>query len=336
MARFIAKRLLAFPVLLLGITVLTFLVSHLTPIDPVVANLGDVAVTNPQIVAAYRARWGLDRPLIVQYGVYVTHLMRGEFGVSLTSRRFVADDLKEYFPATLELATAAIIVAASIGGVLAILGTLAGSRGVRVIDLLALVQVSIPIFWLGLVVLALVNLYLPAIPTLGQLDPGLVPPPHMTGLVLVDAGLSGNWGVFSNALAHLFIPALVLASYWIGVIAILLRGNLADALSADYVRTARGKGLPPHAIVLRHALRNAVFPVLTILGVLYGQLLGGAVLTESIFSWPGLGFYAFQAATNIDFPGIMGVTLIVAGSFASVNLLVDLSYALLDPRIRFE
>ena len=336
MRAFILRRLLILPVLLIGITALTFAVSRLSPVDPVTAALGDIAATHPEIVAQYKERWGLDRPLVTQYVIYLTRLARGDLGVSLTSHQPVRTDLFEYFPATMELATAALIVAAFAGCLLAVAGILSRPMVSHLLEWLSVVQVSIPVFWLALTVLTLVDLHLPSVPTGGQLDPGVTMPPHHTGLVVVDAMITGRWATVGNAVVHLIVPTLVLASYWVGVVSILLRGTLEETLRTDYVRTAFGKGLTGYRIVLRHALKNAAIPVVTLLGVLYGQLLGGTILIESIFSWPGLGFYAYQAATNIDFPGIMGVTLTVAVSFVFINLLIDTIYVMIDPRLRFD
>jgi peptide/nickel transport system permease protein len=336
MKAFILRRLLVLPPLLLGISALTFVVSRLSPVDPVTAALGDVASTHPEIVAQYRAQWGLDRPLVEQYVVYLAHLVRGDLGVSLTSHRPVSSDVFDYFPATIELATAALVIAAAAGCLLAIGGVLSRPPVSQALEWLSVAQVSVPVFWLALTALTVIDLHLPFVPTGGQLDPGVPPPLRHTGLIVVDALLAGRWTTLRNALLHLIVPALVLASYWVGFVSILLRGTLEETLRTDYVRTAFGKGLPGSRIVLRHAFKNAAIPVVTVLGVLYGQLLGGTILIESIFSWPGLGFYAYQAASNIDFPGIMGVTLIVAVSFVLVNLLVDTLYVAMDPRLRFD
>ncbi len=329
------RRLLLLIPLLLGITLITFVVARAVPADPIVTNLGQAAQDNPAIVGAYRHRWGLDRPLPVQYLVYLGNLLHGDLGVSLSSQRPVAQDLRTYFPATLELASAAILLALLVG---LPLGVFAASRRGRVGDhaarLLSLVGVSTPVFWLGLLALIVFYSRLHWAPGPGQLDASLNPPPTITGMVVVDSLLSGNWADFGNALAHLVLPATVLALYSIGIITRMTRSHMLEVLRQDYVRTARAKGIARRDIVWRHALRNALPPIVTLLGLAYGNLLSGSVLTENIFSWPGIGLYATQTATLLDFPAIMGVALVTASAYLVINLVVDLVVVALNPQIR--
>jgi peptide/nickel transport system permease protein len=335
LAVYVARRLLLLPAMLVGITLLTFLLSHAVPADPIAANLGEQAAANPQIVAAFRHQWGLDRPLPQQYLIYVWRLVHGDMGTSISTHQAVATDLEQDLPATVELAFAAMLISLAVG---IPLGILAGVRRDTAVDQItrgsSLIGVSMPVFWLGLVALLVFYAWLGWAPSAGQLNPRLSRPPSVTGFVVIDALLAGDAGVARDALAHLVLPALVLSAYSIGVITRMMRGSMLDVLGEDYVRTARAKGLPALRVTLRHAARNALLPVITIVGLSFGGLLSGAVITETVFAWPGLGSYAFRSATSLDFPAIMGVGIVVASVYVFANLLVDIAYAVADPRIR--
>lgn len=333
--RYITRRVLVLPLMLVGITLLSFVLSHAVPADPISANLGEQAAANPAAVAAFRQRWGLDRPLPQQYVVYLAHLARGDMGVSISTHQPVALDLRQHLPATIELAVAAMLLSLTLG---IPLGIISAVRRDSVIDQISrggsLVGVSMPVFWLGLVALLIFYARLGWVPSPGQLSPRLPRPPFVTGFIILDALLAGQGDTARDAIAHLALPALVLGSYSVGVITRMMRGSMLDVLGEDYVRTARAKGLPRVIVTLRHAARNALLPVLTVIGLSFGGLLSGAVVTESVFAWPGLGSYAFRSATSLDFPAIMGVGVIVASVYVLVNLLVDVAYAMVDPRIR--
>jgi peptide/nickel transport system permease protein len=335
LAVYVGRRLLLLPAMLFGITLLTFVISHAVPADPVAANLGEQAAANPQIVAAFRHEWGLDRPLPQQYLIYVWRLVHGDMGMSISTHQAVATDLGQDLPATVELAFAAMLISLAVG---IPLGILAGVRRDTAVDQMSrsasLVGVSMPVFWLGLVALLVFYAWLGWAPSAGQLSPRLVRPPAVTGFVVVDALAAGEWDVARDAVSHLVLPALVLSAYSIGVITRMMRGSMLDVLGEDYVRTARAKGLTGLRVTLRHAARNALLPVITIVGLSFGGLLSGAVITETVFAWPGLGSYAFRSATSLDFPAIMGVGIVVASVYVFANLLVDLAYAVADPRIR--
>lgn len=334
MRRYVAGRLVTTVFLAIAATLVVFLIAHLVPIDPIRANLGDLASSKPEIVQAYRARWGLDKPLWDQYAIYLAGLAKGDFGISISTERAVLDDILQYAPATFELATVAALMAALIG---IPLGVLAAMRRDTWVDHLArmmsLVGVAAPTFWLAFIALAVFYGGLQIAPSTGRLDLGLVAPPTVTGMYLVDSLIAGQLGTFFNALAHITLPAAVLAASSLGLITRTTRASMLETLGQDYIRTARAKGVRERAVVVRHALRNALVPVVTLGGLAYAQLLSGAVMTETIFSWPGLGRYAFQAAGALDFPAITGVTLVVAVTYLIVNLVVDLSYGLVDPRI---
>src|SRR5262245_8951018 len=321
--------------MLLGITLLSFLLSQAVPADPVTANLGEQAASDPQIVAAFRREWGLDRPLPEQYGMYVWNLVRGNFGVSISTRQPVLLDLRQRFPATIELAVVAMSLSILVGIPVRILSAV---RRDSLLDQLtrvaSLVGVSMPIFWLGLVALLIFYAWLGWAPAPGRLGATVAAPPLVTGFLLVDALLAGRPRAALDALHHLALPAVVLSTYNLGVLARLMRGSTLDVLGEDYVRTARAKGLDERAVTLRHAARNALIPVVTVIGLGFGRLLSGAVVIESVFAWPGLGLYAFRSATSLDFPAIMGVGIVIATVYLVANLVVDVAYAFIDPRVQ--
>jgi peptide/nickel transport system permease protein len=333
MIRFILRRLAGLVLVLVGVSIITFALSQLVPVDPVASALGQNA-RNEQI-EAYRKELGLDRPAIVQYFSYVGRLLQGDLGKSIRTRRPVADDLRDFFPATMELSLAAMAVAILIG---VALGVLAAIRRNSLLDGLArgfaLVGGSLPIFFLALLLLSLFYSRLRWLPGPGRLDAVHQPPPRFTGMYTVDSLLAGNWVLLRNSLWHLVLPALTLGYFSTAVLLRMTRSAMLEVLSQDYVRTARAKGLREQAVLLRHALKNAMIPVLTTIGIVFGSLLSGAVLTETVYSWPGLGGYATNSAIGVDFPALMGVTLIAAVVYPVVNLIVDLGYGWLDPRIR--
>jgi len=332
---YIARRLVLFGPMLIGITFFSFLLSHMVPADPVTANLGEQAAANPEIVAAFRHAWGLDRPLHEQYLLYIWNLGHGEFGTSISTKQPVALDLRQRFPATVELAIVAMAISLVIGIPLGILSAVKRDSLIdQIARVVSLVGVSMPVFWLGLVALVVFYARLGWAPAPGRLSADLIPPTFATGFLLIDSLREARTDVAVDALQHLALPAIVLSSYTLGLITRMTRGSLLETLGEDYVRTARAKGLSNLAVVVRHAVKNGLIPVVTIVGLSFGRLLSGAVVTESVFAWPGLGLYAFRSATSLDFPAIMGVGIVIAAIYVLVNLFVDIAYALLDPRIR--
>lgn len=320
---------------LLGVSVLTFFIAHVVPGDPVLVALGEHA--REEQIVAYRRAYGLDRPVPVQYAVYMSRLTRGDLGISIRTRRPVADDLQEFLPATIELSSAAWLVALLLGIPAGILSAVFKDRTFDHLSRLgALIGASFPVFWLGLLLLGAFYYRLRWLPGPGRLDVVISPPQLRTGLLLVDAVLAGDWEALRNALRHLVLPALTLGLFSTAVIARMTRSAMLEVLYQDYIRTARAKGLREGRVVALHALKNAMIPTLTIIGISFGSLLSGAVLTETIFAWPGLGRYATASAISLDFPAVMGVTLVVAVVYTQVNLVVDLIYARLDPRVRYE
>jgi len=328
---FVARRLVGIAAVMIGVSVITFAISHLVPADPAIAALGDHA--SAEQIAAFRSEYHLDRPLPEQYLTYVGGILRGDLGRSIRTRREVVADLAEAFPATLELSLAALLVAIVVGipsGVWS-----AVSRG-RLPDylvrVLSLVGGSLPVFWLGLIVIGLGYYQLGWFPGGGRIDLFVPPPPARTGLYVLDSLLAGDIVALASALRHLVLPALTLGYFSTAVIARMTRSSMLEVLGQDYMRTARAKGLQERIVVLRHGLRNALIPTVTIIGLTFGSLLSGAVLTETIFSWPGLGRYATASAVSLDFPAVLGVTLLAAVVYPVANLAVDVAYFWLDPR----
>jgi peptide/nickel transport system permease protein len=331
--RYILARLAAIVVMALAASLVVFLIAHFIPVDPVLAQLGDRAGSDPKIVDSFRAKWGLDKPLWEQYLVYLQGILRGDLGLSIATRRPVLDDILTYAPATFELATVAAVLAAIVGVPLGILAAVRRDSWVdHVARVISLFGVAAPTFWLAFIMLALFYGGLHIAPSPGRLDFTALPPPRVTGLYLIDSVLAGDLATFGNAAAHMVLPAIVLAASSLALITRTTRAAMLETLGEDYVRTARAKGVRERDVISGHAFRNALIPVVTLGGIAYAQLLAGAVMTETIFSWPGLGRYAFQASTALDFPAITGVALVVSVIFLFVNLLVDLSYAVIDPR----
>jgi peptide/nickel transport system permease protein len=333
--RFLALRIATAALLCVGITLVAFILTQLVPGDPATANLGQRAIGDPEAVAAFRAKYGLDKPLPVQYLTYLGNLLHGNLGLSQQSHRAVSEDLGEFVPATIELALVAIVLSLLVGVALGTVAAVTRDRWPdQVLRVVSLGGVSMPTFWVALVAFYLFFFKFGLLPGGGRLDPGMAAPPHVTGLYVVDAALSGQWDVWSSAVRHLVLPSFVLAVYTVGMLVRFTRASVLEILGNDYVRAARAKGLPERVVILRHVLRPALVAIITVASVAFGGLLSGAVLVENIFSWPGLGQYAYRSAVNLDLPAIMGVSVVVAAIYIIMNLLVDLLYGVIDPRIR--
>ena len=336
-ARFVVGRAVAGVAMVWGVTVITFVLTNLVPADPLAAVLGDQAAADPAIVAQYRAQMDLNAPLPLQYWHYLVRLVHGNLGVSAQTRRPVAQDLASAFPATVELAAAALFVGVLIGVGLGLVAALRRRRPIdSVIRLISVIGNSVPTFWLALLVFFVFFFKLGWLPGSGRLDPALTPPPHVTGLYTIDGVLAGQWDVAGNAVAHLIGPALVLALFVIGILVRFVRSAVLDVLGEPYFTAARAKGLSRARLTFGYALRGALLPILTMVGLIFGALLSGAVLTEDVFAWNGLGQYAFRAATSLDLQAIMGVGLVVGVIYISLNFFVDLATGLIDPRVRHE
>jgi peptide/nickel transport system permease protein len=329
---YIAKRLFHLTLILLGVSVLVFLMLRLIPGDPARLLLGEFAT--PEDLNRLRAQMGLDRSYPVQYGIYLANILQGDLGHSLRNGAPVAAEIGVRLAATLELAVAAMLIA-SLAGIAA--GVVSAVRPYSAIDygsmLMALIGVSMPIFWLGLMLMYLLAVLFPVMPMMGRIAMGSEPD-MVTGLMLVDTLLAGEPGDFIDALHHLVLPAFTLATVPMAIVARITRSSMLEVLNKDYVRTARAKGMSEAVVILRHALRNAFLPIVTVLGLNLGLLLGGAVLTETIFSWPGLGRYVVDSLMARDYAAVQGCILVFAALMAFINLIVDLIYVVLDPRIR--
>lgn len=332
---YIVRRILFAIPLIIGITVVSFIIANAVPADPINANLPQNALNDEELIAAFREKWGLDETPMEQYLTYVGNLLQGDMGVSIKTKNPVLEDIQQFLPATMELATVSIMVGMAMGIGFGVVSAVWRNSVIDyLVRVLALIGVSFPVFLLALIGLTVLHARLGWVVGPGRLSFLVRDPPHVTGLFTIDSILAGQWDTFRDAAAHLILPSLVLGSYVSGIIARITRSSLLEVLSLDYIRTARAKGLHERTVIIKHGLANAMIPVVTMIGLLYGSLMAGAVLTESIFAWPGIGRYAFRASTSQDFPAIMGVSMLIAFIFVVVNFIVDILYYFLDPRIR--
>jgi len=333
MARYIARRAVALLPILLGVSAVAFLMIHLLPGDPATVYVGEHAT--PGAIERVQHEFGLDKPLPVQYGIYLWNAVRGNFGESLDSHRNVLDEFVPRFPATIELTLGAITVALCLG---IPIGIMSAAKPNSILDrfgmLVALAGVSIPVFWLGLMLIYIFSVYIHALPTSGQLgvNISLVPVTHID---VLDGLLTANWAAADDALRHLLLPSVTVGSIPTAIIARMTRASMLDALQQDYIRTARAKGVTGLTVVIRHGLRNALLPIVTVIGLQFGGFLTGAILTETIFSWPGVGRFMYDSILFRDYPVILAGILLFSLMFVLVNLVVDVLYAFLDPRIRY-
>lgn len=333
--RYLTRRILFVIPLVLGITVVAFLIANAVPADPINANLPTNALNNEELVQAFREKWGLDKPPHEQYFTYLGNLLQGDMGVSIKTRNPVTEDIAQFLPATIELATLGIIFGVFLGVSLGIISAIWKDTLLDYIArIVALIGVSFPVFLLALVGLTVFYAQWGIVAGPGRLNVIMRDPPTVTGLFTIDALLNGDWDTFKNAFSHLVLPAMTLALYISGIISRITRSSLLEVLNMDYMRTARSKGLAERTVITRHGLRNSLIPVVTVIGLSYGNLLVGSILIESIFAYPGIGRYMFRASTSQDFPAIMGVSMLIAVIYVGVNFVVDILYYFLDPRIR--
>jgi peptide/nickel transport system permease protein len=333
MLRYLVRRLLLLVPILFGVSLLIFFWIRALPGSPAEALLGERAT--PALVKAYRERYGLDKPVYKQYWVYVKTTVTGDLGVSVASRRRVTDEIKKKFPATVELALAAMLFAVFVG---VPLGFVAAKRHGGIFDNVSLVAsllgISIPIFFLAIILKYIFAIRLAWLPSVGRISV-LIDTKHPTNFYILDAIIQRDWSTLWDVLKHLVLPAIALGSIPLAVVARITRAAVLDVQNEDYVRTARSKGLPPMTVDRRHVLRNALLPVTTIIGLQTGLLLSGAVLTETVFAYPGMGSWLRDAIFSRDYPVLQGGILFLALVFVLVNLLVDISYAIINPRIRY-
>ena len=326
------KRLLGLLLVVFGVSLITFTISHLIPGDPARLIAGDRA--SDALVAGIRHQLGLDLPLYQQYGRYVLDLVQGDLGTSIRTNRPVLEDLQAFFPATLELALVALFLAIVVGVPLGVLSAVYHNRAIdQIARTLAVTGISTPAFWLGLGAIVLFYGHLGWLPGGGRLSEGLTPPSTITGFYLIDSLLAGNFSLFVDALKHLILPAAILGFVTLGVISRQIRSAMLDQLGEDYIRTARAYGLSKWTVILRHALPNALIPSVTVLGLTLGDLLYGAVLTETVFAWPGMGAYVVKSIQSLDFPAVMGFAILVSFIYVLLNMAIDLLYRVIDPRI---
>jgi peptide/nickel transport system permease protein len=332
-ATYILYRLISMVPTLFGVIVVIFVLSHSIQGDPARMMAGDVA--DKQVLETIRREFKLDQPIYVQFLAYFQNLAVGNLGTSYQTKRPVLSSLLERFPATLEL-TLASLMFALVGAIpLGIISAVKRNKPIdHLVRILSVGGISMPVFWSGLMLIYLFYLKLNLLPGGARLGIYTQPPANVTGLFTLDSLLAGNWPLFQESVSHLVLPAFILGYGYMALLARMVRSSMLEVLTQDYIRTARSKGLAERAIVLRHGLRNALIPVTTLAGLAFAGLLGGAVLTETIFSWPGIGKFVVDAGLFLDYPVIMGFTLLIAIVYMFVNLIVDLMYSWLNPQIQ--
>ena len=334
MFKFLLRRLALTVPTFVALMFVTFMMIRLVPGDPIEVRRGERGIS-PERLAELRHEMGLDQPIWKQFADYVWGLLHGDFGVSIITKNPVLQEFMHLFPATIELSVCALIFATAIG---IPAGVIAATRRGGVYDQtlmgLALTGYSMPIFWWGLILILIMSNTLHLTPVSGRVDLIKFYYPQVTGFMLIDSLISGQKGAFLDALRHLILPTIVLGTIPLAIIARMTRSSMLEVLEEDYVRTARAKGLPPYRVVGIHALRNALIPVVTVIGLSVGSLLAGAVLTETIFSWPGVGKWLIESIGRRDYPALQGGIMLISSIVIVVNLIVDLTYGLINPRIR--
>jgi peptide/nickel transport system permease protein len=329
---YIFRRLLLIVPTLFGVSLLTFALSRIVPGDP--ARLAAGAQATPEMYAQIRQEFGLDKPLPLQYWDYLSGIVQGDWGRSILSRRPVIEDLRVYWPATLELVLVAMTIAVAVGVPLGVIAAIRADRPAdQVSRLVALIGVSLPAFWLAVLLQLFFGLRLGWFPISGRLAPLMEAPPMTTGLYLVDSLLAGDWSTFRESLRQIILPALTLSFPAMATIMRFTRASLLEVMGQDYVRTARAKGAAERRVIVGHALRNALIPTITMIGLSFGWSMGGSVLVETVFDWPGIGLYATKSALTLDFMPIMGIALLYGLVFSLINIVVDITYGVLDPRV---
>ncbi|TMJ42414.1 MAG: ABC transporter permease subunit [Alphaproteobacteria bacterium] len=334
MFRFLLRRLALTVPTFLALMFVTFMMIRLVPGDPIEVRRGERGIS-PERLAELRHEMGLDQPVWKQFLDYVWGLLHGDFGVSIITKNPILHEFFHLFPATVELSVCALLFATLVG---IPAGVIAASRRGGLYDQtlmgIALTGYSMPIFWWGLILILIMSNTLGLTPVSGRVDLVKYYYPQVTGLMLIDSLISGQKGAFLDALRHLILPTIVLGTVPLAIIARMTRSSMLEVLEEDYVRTARAKGLPPYRVIGIHALRNALIPVVTVIGLSVGSLLAGAVLTETIFSWPGVGKWLIESIGRRDYPALQGGIMLISSFVIVVNLIVDLTYGLINPRIR--
>jgi peptide/nickel transport system permease protein len=333
LGQFVVRRLLSLIPVLLGVSIVVFSLIRLIPGDPVIVMLGERA--RPADIERLREEMGFNRPIVVQYLEWMGHVLRGDLGTSIINRTAVMDELKYRLSATVEMIVVGMIIGLIVGVGLGILSALRRNSWIDLVATAgALLGVSMPIYWLALILIYALAVNRQIFPPSARLDVNLNVVRH-TGFMLIDTLLMGDFRLFLNAVWHLILPSFVLSTVVLPILARLTRASMLEVMRQDYVRTAEAKGLQPRVVIVRHALKNALLPIVTVVGLQLGGLLGGALLTETIFSWPGMGLWTYRAILSRDYPIVQGAVLVSATIYVVVNLIVDISYAYLDPRIRY-
>lgn len=331
--QYIVKRIPRLIVVLLGVTMITFAISHVIPGDPARMLVGQRA--SEETLIKMRTELGLDQPVYIQYGKYVADLLQGDMGKSIRTQQPIVSELKKYFPATLELTIVSMAMTLIIGIFLGVTAAVKKNKYQdHVSRIISLLGVSTPLFLSGLVVLVVFYKWLQWFPASGRIDAFLTVPPQVTGLYLVDGLLCGDFDVVLSAFHHIVLPATCLSYIQLAVIARQVRSSMVEVLEQDYIRTAKAFGLSEMKIKYQYALKNALLPTLTVAGLIFGELLGGAIITETIFAWPGMGKYVVDSVSFLDFPAIMGFTMVVSVAYVLINMFVDILYQIVDPQIR--
>jgi len=335
MLHYLVKRLFLLIFTLLGLSVVIFVVSHIAPGDP--ARLAAGPFATEEMVEHLKEELGLDKPLLEQYGIFITQLLKGDLGRSIRTRRPVREDLARFFPATLELVLVSLSFAVLTGILLGVLSAVHQNRWIDHLSrLVSISGLGLPAFWLALMLQLLFVLELDLLPGGGRIEMILPKPTSITRLFLIDSLLTGNWVAFKSALRHIILPALSLSFPALASIIRISRADVLDTLRQDFVITARAKGLVERVVIWKHVVKNSLISTVTMIGLRFGWMLGGTILVETVFDWPGLGLYTVTSATHSDFQPIMGAALLIGLLFAIANLIVDLSYSVLDPRIGYE
>jgi len=335
MLQYLVKRLFMLIFTLLGLSVVIFVVSHIAPGDP--ARLAAGPFATAEMVEHLKEELGLNKPLPEQYGIFLTQILKGDLGRSIRTRRPVREDLARFFPATLELVLVSLSFAVLTGILLGVLSAVHQNRWIDHLSrLISISGLGLPAFWLALMLQLLFVLKLDLLPGGGRIDMIVHAPTSITRLFLIDSLLTGNWVAFKSALQHIILPALSLSFPALAAIIRISRADVLDTLRQDFVTTARAKGVGEKLVIWKHVLKNSLISTVTMIGLRFGWMLGGTILVETVFDWPGVGLYTVTSAINSDFQPIMGAALLIGLSFAVANLIVDLSYSVLDPRMGYE
>lgn len=333
MLKVIKDRLIMLVFVIFGVSIITFIISNIIPGDPARMIVGQRA--SQETYEKVKEQLGLNEPLLVQYFNYIKGLFKGDLGTSIRTRQPVMDDLFTFFPATLELVMFAFIIAIFFGIIIGVVTAVYNNTKIDYIGrIFSIGGVSTPVFLSGLVLILIFYGKLGWLPSSGRLDLTIARPDKVTGFYTIDSLLAGDFNTFKNAIIHLILPALVLSYVQLSAITRQVRSSMITILNEDFIRTAKANGISNLTLIFRYGLRNALIPTVTVIGVSFGSLLGGAVITEIVFNWPGMGKYVVDSIGNLDFPAIMGFTIFIAIGYVLINLIVDLLYLVLDPQIR--